>query len=1759
MQEVSSSLCNQVPQAGVQEVASSVCNQVPQAGVQEVSSSLCNQVPRAGVQEVASSVCNQVPQAGVQEVSSSSCNQVPQAGVQETCGVDHGEGLGVGSQFVSVELQSEGVPQLSSLSSLQMGYSRNLLDSKGVELDVGRPRKTTVCEEFPSCCPRSVAWKCVSLEIWRLKKVLDEGGELRAGTEVFDDDLEEGVSWPIIANVSDSLDYIARQHREVQNILQTAEEVDNQVDVGCDGVYWEMLKALEHEGRELHEVENHLLDSANSVVLRSLTVVEDLETHRSEDDGQLEQRSSPEDGVEDPPPLQSKIVGQDQVRREPGKWKPALLEEYISLVQKTQAVEEISDDQYWDLMKREDTAIELIPAKGVYVHKSSGRRKARVVGCGNYCSGGTEVRRADLYASGAGSEALRMVIRRVAMESNWCIGTVDVRTAFLQAPLLESRRDGKPPITIVKVPSILRDTGITQYRYWLVKKALYGLASAPKSWSDHRDRVLMDMKIPCEGGLLRLVKMPEDVNLWQVVMHPGKDNFASAGDQSSSIPGKKVGVMALYVDDILVGAPRVIADALIAGLQKVWELSPPEWLCEPGDYLKYAGFELEKTSQGIRLHQESYVKDLLEQQAEDVPGEEKTPAVKVYSWEEPETDTERQLLTKRAQALIGQLLWLSGRTRPDLAYGVSMAAQKIASSPAEAVARAEHLVRYLRSSSGVSLHYKTAVGGCGRWNQLRHQQTPLTLEVYTDASFAADEQCRSFGSVQLFWGGSLVMWSAARQTLIAAHTAESELYSLAEGHLMGKALRPTVAALMDVEEQDITGRLYCDNSAAVQLCTLEAGSWRTRHLRLRGAIIRQDLVDEIWSLAHLDGVYMPADLGTKPVGPARLEDLIKLCDLMNPYICESDEAPRASVAAMNVKPSGLAHMLLALLLLAQVSGPRTPPPETLTQSQLVQTATDDAEDMRGTTGEAEMEVDDVECSKSAINQWSVVKPFGGCQPPKQRSLHASIVVGDCLYIFGGYDGSSRVNDFYKFSFKASKWSQIHPAGSSPTARDRHVVVSYADKIYIFAGYDGNNRVNDFWQYDTEHEVWSTVDPALGNPPTPRHSHSGVEYDGSMYIFAGYDGNYRSDFHRYNFPQRKWSIVPVKGSVPKARYRTSAVAYKNRMLVVGGHDGAKHLNDFYQLLGDTLQVQLRYARAVVLRGPRPLPCALRFNPRPKRHLSLVLTRIHLEEQRNSLMPQAWPSAEVDFDSLETAGVAEGLLACQRFHGDVAAVHGSSGGALVAALFLCGREALTKTKAYLNSGKLFRNIGLADVWDPARLIPRAVEESGALPEDAHARLSGKLHVQCTRGGMMTSAEPVTYSTFASNSELLSILQASSSFAFGGVDIDGEPHWDGGITEVLPVSADFPTITVAPVSAKAVDICPDAGFWVLPCALGARGWRLGAQSACAAWDCTFMFSSARMMKYWAAGEADAQAFLQRSGYAEPLELPVRPWPPVFACASDGNGSSDTSFDTIGYTFPPVLFSVAWAMTRLSKRSQDWCKGWSMVETTGQVPPPSPRDSHSAVICGDSMYLFGGSTGSARNDLYAFSFETDQWTEVRTTPGATQKSNVPCPRFCHTCDVYNNSLYVFGGYDGQQRLNDFWQFKLATEVNIDIPSSSLVSDLREFLNDAKLSDVTFIVEGKPVYAHKLLCMRCSYFRAMFEGQMREAQQKTITINNVSHRVFLALLEYLYTDEFEISMDIAMDLFVAADQFGIDRLKRLCEKKILVSINIDSAATILQ
>lgn len=129
--------------------------------------------------------------------------------------------------------------------------------------------------------------------------------------------------------------------------------------------------------------------------------------------------------------------------------------------------------------------------------------------------------------------------------------------------------------------------------------------------------------------------------------------------------------------------------------------------------------------------------------------------------------------------------------------------------------------------------------------------------------------------------------------------------------------------------------------------------------------------------------------------------------------------------------------------------------------------------------------------------------------------------------------------------------------------------------------------------------------------------------------------------------------------------------------------------------------------------------------------------------------------------------------------------------------------------------------------------------------------------------------------------------------------------------------------------------------------------------------------------------------------------------------------------------------------------------------------------------------------------------------------------------------------------------------DMSFEIPPSTLVSEFRALVDEETLSDVTFLVEGTPVYAHKLILMRCSYFRALFLGDMKESKLATIRIEQVSHPIFLQILEYLYTDQLEISFESAMELFEAADLFCIPRLQTMCEKRMLQSINVENAAGI--
>ena len=67
--------------------------------------------------------------------------------------------------------------------------------------------------------------------------------------------------------------------------------------------------------------------------------------------------------------------------------------------------------------------------------------------------------------------------------------------------------------------------------------------------------------------------------------------------------------------------------------------------------------------------------------------------------------------------------------------------------------------------------------------------------------------------------------------------------------------------------------------------------------------------------------------------------------------------------------------------------------------------------------------------------------------------------------------------------------------------------------------------------------------------------------------------------------------------------------------------------------------------------------------------------------------------------------------------------------------------------------------------------------------------------------------------------------------------------------------------------------------------------------------------------------------------------------------------------------------------------------------------------------------------------------------------------------------------------------------------------------VNNEQFSDISFLVEGRTVHAHKfILFARCEYFRRMFTGGYKESTDPCVPIADVSFDVFLCILTFLYT-----------------------------------------------
>ncbi|CAE7329376.1 TY5A, partial [Symbiodinium sp. KB8] len=334
------------------------------------------------------------------------------------------------------------------------------------------------------------------------------------------------------------------------------------------------------------------------------------------------------------------------------------------------------------------------------------KRKARLVACGNYAqSDGSN--RSNLYAESAPAEAVRAGLTLTCKQS-WEVGIIDVIAAFLKTPIGRKATD---PKIVVAPPKLLEKLGITvPLELWGLVRALYGLRQSPALWSDYRDDMIAQLRLP-DG--LRLLQ-GQTVRCWWSVIDKN---------------GTTVGVLIVYVDDFMLCGSRPVVELLSKAIREMWETSELSILSSSNP-IRFLGMELAMVPQeenAIYVSQYGYIQELLRHH--DLPETrlDKVPVSKELSSfsVEPTDVAADDYMVHQTQQVTGEILWVSQRSRPDLSYTSALMSTLTTRAPYRVVEIGLKALGYLRRTAKYQLRVS--------WSE-----APLTM--FCDAAYAPQSE-----------------------------------------------------------------------------------------------------------------------------------------------------------------------------------------------------------------------------------------------------------------------------------------------------------------------------------------------------------------------------------------------------------------------------------------------------------------------------------------------------------------------------------------------------------------------------------------------------------------------------------------------------------------------------------------------------------------------------------------------------------------------------------------------------------------------------------------------------------------------------------------------------------------------------------------------------------------------------------------------------------------------------------------------------------
>lgn len=488
------------------------------------------------------------------------------------------------------------------------------------------------------------------------------------------------------------------------------------------------------------------------------------------------------------------------------EWITAMDNEYDSLIR----------NGTWQLVNRKPR-MRILRTKWVLSEKNESDRrfKARFVAKGYAQRAGQDFH--ETYAPTLKYHSVRLILS-IAIQSNWRVHHVDVKTAYLNSPLDEE--------LYINQPFCYEDGS---GRVCRLLKSIYGLKQSARCWF---------------------------MRLRETLLQMGFRN--SMTDTSVYFSENREMLIGVYVDDILIAsADEIEIENFKNSFRNHFEISDRRIADN------FLGIKIEYQPDRIYLSQPDKINALIELAGLEHSNPCRTPIVPGTILETSDLDNRCECATIY-RSILGSLQYIARATRPDLTYAVNTLAS-YANDPFEKhMLILKRVVRYLKGSANRKLCYTNETGNS---------------KIYTDSNFVGGNElsiCTS--GVMFFHGSNIITWYSLKQSVAASSTCEAELAAAHTGAKEAKFFFELLTGLKN-GNRVVPIDLFCDNLPAVRATQEGRPHNQVRQYSTAINILANYCSLNIIKISHLPGSEMPADCLTKPLTESKFTQCIEASSL----------------------------------------------------------------------------------------------------------------------------------------------------------------------------------------------------------------------------------------------------------------------------------------------------------------------------------------------------------------------------------------------------------------------------------------------------------------------------------------------------------------------------------------------------------------------------------------------------------------------------------------------------------------------------------------------------------------------------------------------------------------------------------------------------------------------------------------------------------------------------------------------------------------